>query len=160
MSNALGPRRKSSVSRKATMVAECDSADSSDISPTVSPTGMVATRRRGPRSSSMKTPRLPVTTRKTARSFSPSRGNCVPPGRPNQSASASNRRKAGSPTSCSRLNSLSRARSDGGKTLSLLDSKGKRRAISPIHCRHSREDPEQDSGRHCNDPSAPRQNAS
>ena len=60
----------------------------SDISPTVSPAGTRATMRRWPCASATKTPRQPVTTRNRAASFSPSRSSSVPPGRPNQLASA------------------------------------------------------------------------
>ena len=61
--NASGLTRSSSVSRSATSWAECASPEMSDISPTVSPAGTWATRRRWPRSSFTKTPRQPVTTR-------------------------------------------------------------------------------------------------
>src|SRR5258705_6895537 len=137
MSKALGPSRNSSVSRNATKVAEWDSPVSNDISPTVSPAGTVATRRLGPSSSSTKTPREPVTTRNTARSFSPARESCVPPGMPNQSASARSRLNAGSPISSRMAKLLSRCCSDSGNIVSLRELNGASRAISksdPIPC--------------------------
>ena len=98
-SNPSRLMRSSSLSRRATSCAECASPEINDISPTVSPGGTCATRRRAPRVSSTNTPRQPVTTRNNAESFSPSRSRSTPPGSPNQLASANSLFIAASPTS-------------------------------------------------------------
>ena len=114
-SNAAGGTRKSSLSRIAMIWAECVvEPEIIDISPTVSPAGTCATRRRLPRSSSAKTPRLPEMTRNTAWSFSPSRLSSMPPGRPNQLASDSSFLIAASLTSSSSGKPRRRWRSDSG----------------------------------------------